>query len=120
MSDDNEKKGVVISIIVDDKQAMIDHLQNVLSQGDNFFNECCNVLVDEWGADRSKIIDDFRDMCRGQIIGVIVDKKEFTPPAEYVAENLELLCRTKMIYAMGMTYPQYRQELQKKKDAKNG
>lgn len=55
MSDDNEKKGVVISIIVDNKQAMLKALLDVRAQGDNFFNECCNVLVDEWGADRSHL-----------------------------------------------------------------
>lgn len=114
MSDDSEKKGVVISIIVDDKQAVIDHFQSVLSEGDNFFNECCKVLVDEWGADRSKITDGFRDMCRGRIIGVIIDGKNMPDPAEYVAENLKLLCLTKMIYAMGMTLPKYRQQLRDK------
>ena len=102
----------LITMIVDDKQAMLECLLETQRQGMEYTDECLKVLADKYHADMSKVDrQEFSYGPTGYILECGALEKDVMPPEEYLAERLSHYSNHGLAFC-GLTREQYEQTVQ--------
>lgn len=97
----------LITMIVDDKQAMLDYMLETQRIGMEYTDECLKVLAKKYQADMSKVDrQEFSYGCVGYILDCSALEKKIMPPEEYLAERLSHYSNHGLAFC-GLTREQY-------------